>query len=160
MRFLALLVLAAGLSGMLVAPSHAQQNNRPYSFGSVGGGLGGIGPAGRQAIVLQKLGVVPDNIFRDFDGSLGIARRGPSGVVLSTGRNGVDEVGVSRGRFSQGAGVFNSFFVKYRGSGRGAGPVQGTTSGATIDNWTDSVFGVVRSRDNTVDGWTGMVYFY
>lgn len=161
MRFLSLLVVAASLSGVFASPAHAQQNNRPYAFGSVGGGLGGIGAAGRQAIVLKKFGVVPDNIFRDFDGLLGIARRGPSGVVLGTGRNGLDQVGVSRGRSSQGVGVFNSFFVKYGGSGfRGAAPVQETTSGSTIDNWTGSVFGIVRSSDNSVDGWTGMVHYY
>ncbi len=150
----AVLLAAVTFSGT----AGAQMNNKPYSFGS---GPIGISKAGRQAIIDQKLnGSTPDNLFRDGFGNLQSATRGPEGVPILTDRAGIQDVGRA-GRHSplgQDPGRFNSFFVKLHGSSNGL-PPESSSSGQMIDGWTGNVQGIATIGGNSVDVWTGMVYF-
>lgn len=159
MRMFLLLMATIVSAGLFSTASYAQLNNRPYSFGS---GPIGMSKAGRQAIIDQKLdGATPDNMFRDQFGNLQSASRGPQGVPILTDRAGVQDIGKA-GRsspFRQGPGVFNSFFVKFGSGPRNGLYPEGSSSGAMIDGWTGNVQGFTTIGGNSVDVWTGMVYY-
>ena len=146
------------LTVLVATHASAQMNNRPFSFGGGGSGLG-MSKAGQQAILLQKLeGRTPDNIIRGADGLITIERRrgnnaiafGPDGATIPRfrGRNTATVGGV---------GIFNPFFLG--GSRRNYGSI-GLASRHTsnqISGWTNMVNGGGYRGGGSIDAWTSMV---
>ncbi len=152
---------AAGMI-LFAGAADAQMSNRPFSFGSPGGGLG-MSLAGKQAIIDQKLfGSTPDNIMRGPGGQLLTVTPGPGDTAFATTRSGeILPVNPRRGFDKRlGAGQFNSFFVEFDGLPYQAYSEYGSTR-ATISAWTGSVLsgGPVGAGGGSVDQWTTMVYY-
>lgn len=134
----------------------AQMENRPFSFGSSGNGIG-FGPAARSAIVEMEInGATPDNIRRGHRGSLLQVERGSGGLPIVEDVNGRRTVGEKHRRAaSGGAGEFNSFFKNPKALS--LRPDLATSSGAMVDSWTGSVHGYISVAGNSVDQWTSFV---
>jgi hypothetical protein len=153
------LVLVAVAFAMSSAPAGAQMSTQPFNFG---GGLG-MSEAGRAAILNQQInGAMPEVLLKDESGRpLGVTQ-GPGGIAVVTGPSGELLPG-HRGLSWKGsgsglsAGVFNEFFVP----GRKSDPpfAVASTSGETVDAWTDAVHGPPRGYGNSVDQWTAMTYY-
>ena len=165
-------VLSASAGTFLAPPAMAQFDNRPYEFR--GGASVGMSPAGRQAILREKLfNETPDNLMRSPSGRLLELQEGPGNSAIVSERGGQTLPGY-RGRsalrrdLGRGVGVFNSFFF---GAGRSAASSYstfyfgGSGSRVSIASWTDMVAdggpsGLVSAGPSPVDGWTSQVFLY
>lgn len=134
----------------------AQMDNRPFTFGFSGKGIG-LSPAARQAIIDKEIrGSTPNNLLRN-PGNLGRIKRGTGGLAIIVDRHGEHTVRQTGRPASLGrAGDFNSFSVKF--DGLPYLPEMGTSSGGMVDGWTGSVHGYVTVGGNSVDQWTSMVH--
>jgi hypothetical protein len=159
-RILQLVLVAIAFALLAPAPSQAQMSTQPFSFG--GSGLG-MSAAGKTAIVNQHINnIVPPVLLKDeFGRPLGVTP-GPGGVPIVTGPAGELLPGY-RGRswreseLAMGAGVFNEFFVT--GPKSDAPFIAASSSGRTVDAWTDAVHGAPSGYGNSVDQWTAMAYY-
>ena len=148
--------------------SHAQLDNKPFSFkGTPDGGVG-MSIGGQQAILNDKiLGVRPDNLLRNSSGVLLDVSRGPghSAIVSREGGGGFlpQYKGTSfRGdNLDMSVGVFNSFFSPNRGKASGS-TLASFYSGSVVNTWTARIVSggapVSYLPNNSVDSWTALVH--
>lgn len=142
--------------------SHAQFNNKPYSFNTPTGSPG-MSTAGRRAILNDQLfDIRPRNMLRAEDGDLLSVEKSKGGTAIiadSSGNilpgyrgTGVFDVNVY-------AGAFNSYFTANGTAGRGA---FGGYSHDTIGGWINLIDYqngpmIPYYTSSPVDAWTMMV---
>lgn len=142
--------------------SHAQFNNKPYSFNTPTGAPG-MSVAGRRAMLNDQLfDIRPRNMLRAEDGSLLSVEKGKGGTAIVTDSSGnvlPGYKGISVFDVNVYAGAFNSYFTS---GGTVDHAAYGNYNHATIAGWINLIDQqngpmIPYFTSSPIDAWTWMV---